>query len=107
MVHAEHQENLLELLRELVSRDQIDKAASLLTARHPADQADLIEHFEDDDGRDRLLHSLSSEQVAEVLEYLNDDLRADILSELDPSRLAPILDKVDDDVEADIIQDLS
>ncbi|HLF71584.1 MAG TPA: magnesium transporter [Dehalococcoidia bacterium] len=106
MVNQEQIENLRETLADLIQRGELAEAVSLLTTeRHPADQADLIEHL-DDENRDLLIPALSSAQLAAVLEDLSPELRSDLLSELPARRLAPTLDQVDEDVVADILQDL-
>jgi magnesium transporter len=106
MVNQEQIENLRETLADLIHRGELAEAVSLLTTeRHPADQADLIEHLDDED-RDLLVPALSSAQLAAVLEDLSPELRSRLLSELPARRLAPTLDQVDEDVVADILQDL-
>ncbi len=105
MVHEEHIENLRELVEELVEKDELSHAVALLGNRHPADQADLIEHV-DAETQERLVEAMPSDQLAEVLEYLGDEVRARLLEDFTPSELAPILDQVDEDVAADIVQDL-
>jgi magnesium transporter len=105
MVHQEHRENLRELISELLQAEAVPDAVALITNRHPADQADMIEQL-DDDEREVLVRSLAPQALAEVLEYLDEEVRADLLEGLPASMLAPVLDFVDEDVAADIVQDL-
>lgn len=105
MVHEEHQENLIAVIGSLLDADDIGDAVAVLTNRHPADQADLIEEL-DDEVRRRIVSVLSPEEIASVLEYLDADLRYDLLSNLTPEVVASILDRVDDDIAADILQEL-
>lgn len=105
MINEEHMETLREAVQELVEKDELGVAVSLITNRHPADQADLIEKLEAET-RERIVPALSSGQLAEILEYLGDELRGDLLAQLPDTKLAPVLDRVDEDVAADIVQDL-
>ena len=105
MTQQEHGENLRDRLRDLVLAQRLDDARVLLDALHPADQADLIEHQEED-VQEQIVRAFSADQLAEVLEYLDEELRARLLSELPAATIAPVLDRVEEDVAADIVQDL-
>ncbi|HEY7268352.1 MAG TPA: magnesium transporter [Dehalococcoidia bacterium] len=105
MVSEEHLENLVEVISDMVESGQADNAVALLSTRHPADQADLLEEL-DHDVLDKLLTSLSPDQAADIFENLDEEVRADLASRMPARTLAPILDRVEDDVEADIVQDL-
>jgi magnesium transporter len=105
VVHEEHIENVLDLVRRLVENGDVGQAAALLTNRHPADQADLLEELEED-VRDLLARALSSEQLGDILEYLDDEVRSRLLRDLSPESLAPILNELDEDIAVDIVQDL-
>jgi magnesium transporter len=105
MINEEHMETLREAVSEFVEKDDLGVAVSVITNRHPADQADLIEHL-DEETRNRIVAALSPDQLAEILEYLEDERRADIIAQIPESQLAPVLDRVDEDVAADIVQDL-
>ncbi len=106
MVSEEHLENVVEVIRDLVETGRADNAVALLSTRHPADQADLLEEL-DEEVLDKLLAALSPEQAADIFENLHEEMRADLARRLPPLVLARVLDHVDDDVEADIVQDLS
>jgi magnesium transporter len=105
MVYEEHIENLREVIEGLTDADDLGNAVSLLATRHPADQADLLEHL-DEGTQNRLLLALPGNQLAEILEYLDDDTRRRLLSQMPPNALAPVLDRVDSDIAADIVKDL-
>jgi magnesium transporter len=105
MVHEEHSENLRDLINDLVEREQLHDALGLLVNRHPADQADLIEHLERD-AQEQIVRALTPEQLGELLEYLEEDLRAGLLADLPVDELVPVLNQVDEDVAADVLQDL-
>lgn len=106
MANQEQMETLREsLLEALEEEDGLPRAAELLAGVHPADRADLIEQLEEAD-RERLVGTLSHEQLGEMLEYLDEAMRADLLYGLPAENLKPLLDKVDEDIVADIMQDL-
>jgi magnesium transporter len=106
MVFEEHRDNLIEVIRSLVGEERVAEAIAILSARHAADQADLLEDMEDEEIVE-LLKGMSSEHAATVLEYLDEDVRRRVLAEISPAALAPIIDEADEDVAADIVQDLS
>jgi len=105
MVSEEHLENLVDVISELVKADQTADAVSLLSTRHPADQADLLEEL-DEDVLDALLSAISPDQAADIFENLDEDVRSDLARRMNPQALASVLDRVQEDVEADIVQDL-
>jgi magnesium transporter len=105
MVSEEHLENLVDVISEMVESGQPEGAIALLSNRHPADQADLLEEL-DDDVVDRLLASLNPDQAADIFENLDEEIRTRLVSRMSPGTLAPILDRVEEDVEADIVQEL-
>ena len=94
-----------EQITELVRAGDLQGVLALLTALHPADQADILEHLSPED-RLGLLGRLAAESLAEILGYLAEEPRRQIVEELDPSALGPVLDQVDSDVAADILKDL-
>ena len=105
MVSEQHQQNLIETVEALIEADDLASALSLLTARHPADQADLLERLEAG-ARERLLAGLAPADLAPILEYLDEALRQELTATVAPTVLVLILDQVDEDVAADIVQDL-
>jgi magnesium transporter len=105
MVSEEHLENLAEVIDDLVQDGRSEEAVALLSIRHPADQADLLEEL-DEATLDTLIGALTADQAADVLEYLHEDIRADVIARMSPQALVSILDRVDDDIEADIVGNL-
>ena len=106
MVSEQHRQNLIETIEELVEANDLASALALLTVRHPADQADLLEKLADE-SREQLLRVLDPAQIAPILEYLDESLRQELIAAVEPAELAPILDQVDEDLQADIVQDLT
>jgi magnesium transporter len=105
MVSEEHFENVVEVIAQLIESDETANAVALLTTRHPADQADLLEEL-DEHVLEKLIPALSPDQAADIFEHLDEEVRADVLARMSPAAVASILDRVEDDVEADIVQDL-
>ncbi|HXH21732.1 MAG TPA: magnesium transporter [Dehalococcoidia bacterium] len=105
MVSEEHLENLAEVLNDLVREGRSADAVALISTRHPADQADLLEEL-DEDALEKVLSALQPDQAADILEHLHEDVRAEVVARMPASSLAVILDSVDDDIEADIVQHL-
>jgi magnesium transporter len=105
MVSEEHLENLVDVISDLVGQGQLQDAVALLSSRHPADQADLLEGL-NEPVLHTILGALPADQAADIFENLDEEIRADLARRMAPIELAPILDRVEDDVEADIVQDL-
>ena len=105
MVYEEHIENLREVIAGLIEADDMSGALALFSNRHPADQADLLEEFEEQ-AQSRLLFALPGSQLAELLEYLDEDRRGELLAQIPANALAPVLDRLDSDLAVDIVQDL-
>ena len=105
MVYEEHIENLREVIEGLIEADDLSGALALFSNRHPADQADLLEEFEEQ-AQSRLLFALPGSQLAELLEYLDEDRRGELLAQIPANALAPVLDRLDSDLAVDIVQDL-
>ncbi len=105
MVHEEHAESLLEVLSMLVAEGEMAAAVALLLGRHPADQADLVEHLEVE-AQVQLVAALTAEQEAPLLEYLPEDVRVRLLRGLPATELVELLDLVEPDVAVDVAQEL-
>ncbi|MBT9584781.1 magnesium transporter [bacterium] len=102
-------EELLETLRNelitFVDQGQMELAAARIELFHPADQAEVIEILPEA-VRDRLLTTLSDEDIAEILDFLDEEPRERFVSRLDNAVLARILVFVDEVVAADIVEQL-
>jgi magnesium transporter len=106
MSNEENMEAVRSRVLDLIENDDLERAVSILTDLHPADQADLIEGL-DAFARTKLVQVLNPEQLADVIEYLNEDLRAPLLADFPATELAPVLDQIDEDIAADIVQELN
>lgn len=105
MANQEQLETLRDDIRLLMEDGALERAIELLEDMHPADQADLIEHLDEED-RERLVRLLPAEQLGDVLEYLEEGVRTALVAELPADILAPALNQLDEDVAADIVQGL-
>ena len=65
----------LEELRHLLQAGRIERALELLTALHPADQADVIAEFESDE-RGPMLARMPTADLAELLRPVYEGVRA-------------------------------
>src|SRR5215203_4172470 len=102
MVQQDQFEELRDSITDLVQEGLVEQAVLRLAELHPADRADIFEDL-DVEIVEPLFAALSTDQKAELLEYLQDDLRGDLAGELSAIELAPVLDQMDEDVVADIV----
>ncbi len=96
---------VLDELRSLLERDDLEGAVRIIEALRPADQADLVEELEVED-QVNLLTRLSPAESADVLEEMGDQEAASLASLLSPVQLADILDEMEVDEAADVLGDL-
>src|SRR5687767_14618366 len=104
MVQEEHLDNLLDEIERLIEAGDVHAVIGLLGSRHPADQADIIEHLEDEDHQRLLVAALPTDLLAEVIEFMDEDVRARVLRDLPSDTLVEVIDEVDEDLAADILQ---
>jgi magnesium transporter len=102
----EFQERLTRLEALLESGDEASLRA-LLQDLHPSDIADLIEQFEDEEERVRILDQLPAELASETLAEMEAHQHPEeILVALTPDRIGALLEELSDDDAADIIGEL-
>lgn len=90
-------------IEELLSGDNVEAAAELLRAMHPADQADLYDRL-DDAERETMLALLSTEDRAELLEHLDEESLEEIAQRMPRVELARVLDLTKNDIAADVLR---
>ena len=90
-------------IEELLRGDNVDVAKELLSALHPADQADLYDRL-DDAERETMLALLSTEDRAELLEHLDEETLEEIAQRLPRVELARVLDLTKNDIAADALR---
>ena len=99
-------DTILEQVRDALTRDDWNKAATLVESLRPPDQADLFEELSPR-AQEELLPFLDPEDSADILEELPDEDAAEIAGRLDAEELARILDRMEPDEAADLLGDIS
>jgi len=98
-------EIILAEIREALDRDEWDRAAALVEALRPPDQADLFEELHSTE-QDQLLPKLELEDSADILEKLEEEKAAKVAARLSTDDLALILGEMEPDEAADLLGDL-
>jgi len=96
---------LTQKLEEMLQGDSVKEALELLDSVHPADQADLFLHL-DEELKEAFLSLLNAEGLADLLEYLDEDHRREVIEKMPRASLARVLDRMENDEAVDILQDL-
>ncbi len=97
--------DVLDDARALASGGEWSKLVALVTSLHPADLAELVLLF-DEDERVLLLDKLPTDVVGQLFEYAEDDELRNLIRGVGLQDLPAVLEDVDDDVAADVIQQL-
>ncbi|MDP2663823.1 MAG: hypothetical protein Q8R28_24170, partial [Dehalococcoidia bacterium] len=74
MTTEEDTAELTERVEEALRGDDVERAAEVIASVHPADRADLYERL-DPELREAFFSVLSTEQMAELMEYLDEEVR--------------------------------
>ena len=97
----------LARLEALMAAEDDQALRAFLGELHPSDLADVIEHFEDEADRVRVLDLLSAELASETLAEMEAHQHPeDILVALDPARISELLEELHSDDAADLIGEL-
>lgn len=96
---------IVENIRFLISVKDTAKLKNILLSTHPADIADIFDHF-DEDERDYLFSFLPPEEASEVIVELDDFHRGDLLEDLNEDRLSELVDEMDSDDATDLVAEL-
>lgn len=125
----EYTDEYLEQIREIIHRDERDRARRELATLHPADIAELYQNLDleeaeylfklldedtaadvlmelDEDDRLRLLEAMPTEEIAKQIEHLDTDDAVDVIQQLDEEDRDEILSHIDDVEQAGDIIDL-
>jgi magnesium transporter len=97
--------DVLDDARALAATGQWSKLIALVTSLHPADLAELVLLF-DEEQRIVLLDRLPTDVVGQLFEFAEDDELRDLIRGIGVEDLPAVLEEVDDDVAADVIQQL-
>jgi len=99
-------DNILEQVREALSKSDWNQAVALVEALRPPDQADLFGELPPTE-QDQLLPRLDLEDSADILEELKEEEAAEIAARLKTEELARILDEMEPDEAADLLGDIA
>ncbi|MEO6398382.1 MAG: magnesium transporter [Tepidiformaceae bacterium] len=97
--------DVLDDARALTSSGEWGKLVALVTSLHPADLAELVWLF-DEEERVTLLDRLPTDVVGQLFEFAEDDELRNLIRGVGVQDLPAVLEDVDDDVAADVIQQL-
>jgi magnesium transporter len=104
MSNVDDQERLdLTVLSELLASGSDPAVERLLSAAHPADLAEALDHIEDPGAKLRLFTTLDDEIASRVLRDASESARAFLLTALPDTRLTSILEHLETDDAADLV----
>jgi magnesium transporter len=98
-------DGILERVRAALADGNWGKAADLIEALRPPDQAEVFGELPPTE-QDQLLPRLELEDSADILEELEDEEAAEIAARLSADELARILDEMEPDEAADLLGDI-
>jgi magnesium transporter len=98
-------EHSIETIKLALVEGRIQTASALLSALHPADQAEVFDELSEEQ-KAILLPTLDLPTAADLLEELEDEDVLTILEGLSAERLADVLDEMEPDAAADVLGDL-
>lgn len=97
----------LTRLEALLASDGEGALKAFLEDLHPSDIADLIEHFDEEGDRVRILDVLSAELASETLAEMEaHEHPEEILAAMEPERIGALLEELSSDDAADLIGEL-
>ena len=98
-------EAILAQVRAALDAGDWKKAATLIEALRPPDQADIFEELPPEE-QDQLLPRLDLEDSADILEEMEEEDAAEIATRMKVADLARILDEMEPDEAADLLGDI-
>jgi magnesium transporter len=102
---VELSEELTKAVAEALDEGDLERAASLATPLHAADQADLLEQLDRED-RATLVAQLESDFDPELLTYLDGAVREEVLEQLGPVQAGAAIAQLETDDAIEILEDL-
>ena len=96
-------EALIDEIRELLRRENLDEALALFDRLHPADQGDLLVDLPEETRQD-IIGEMTYQATAEIFEYIDPDEAVQVAAPITPRLLADILNEADPDVAADVLR---
>jgi len=98
-------ENIGDVIKELIDREDWPVLKAALVDLHPADIAEIITRF-DREERKRVFDLLHTDQAAEVAAELPTSILKEVAGDLEQKKLVEIVQTMDSDDAADVIGDL-
>jgi magnesium transporter len=102
---VELSEELTESVEQALEQGDLERAASLATPLHAADQADLLEQLGRED-RAALVGQLEAALDPELLSYLDETVREEVLEQLGPVQAGAAIAQLETDDAIEILEDL-
>ncbi len=96
---------LVERLQQLIGEGDVEGAERSLASLHPADVAEILDHFETDEAV-QVFNLLRNQRAAEVLEQMADPARQRLLDSLSTERVAAVIHEMVSDDAADVLGEL-
>ncbi len=97
---------ILERVREALTQNNLEAALRYIKNLRSPDQADVLEHLEDEE-QALILQKLSPEESADILEEMEEEEAADLADAIPLEGLARIIDEMEPDEAADFLGDIS
>jgi magnesium transporter len=102
---VELSEELTRAVAEALEQGDLERAASLATPLHAADQADLLEQLDRED-RAALVAQLEPKLDPELLTYLDGTVREEVIDQLGPAQTGAAIAQLETDDAIEILEDL-
>ena len=99
-------DSALQDIRDALDAGNWDRAAALIEALKPPDQAELFDDLALEE-QDQLLPQLELEDSADILEKLEEEKAAEVAARLSNAELSSILSEMEPDEAADLLGDLT
>jgi len=96
----------LQEIRDALDAGNWNRAAALIEALKPPDQADLFDDLALEE-QDQILPQLELEDTADILEKLEEEKAAEVAARLSNAELSSILSEMEPDEAADLLGDLT
>ncbi|UCE19523.1 MAG: magnesium transporter [Gemmatimonadota bacterium] len=98
-------QGLVDDVKDLIEQNARGHIANLLTDLHPADIADLLDKFSEENRR-YIFELLDTEVASDVILEVEDAHRESLLERMDEHRLSEIVEEMDSDDATDIVGEL-
>ena len=104
-MNYEQLEHIIRQLKTQIEQRNYKAIVSLLREMHPADIAEMLEHFSIRQAV-LIIRLLPDELAADVIAELDDDFREEIIKRMSSEEISDIVEELETDEAADLIADL-